>query len=385
MKEPTFIRAKAQAWAWGLLAALVALVVGLTWPVDAQTTQPTTRPARGVWYQPVESFDKWKARGIDTLIGVETNDGAVAPRQYLDAAAAKGLKVWVQHPLLLADPSLATHQATAGAINAPDEPDGGGNTTPVQCQVNYATIKAAFPWLRVLINFDGSRMAWRPDADYVEYCKAADVIFMDYYPLNGGQGPTAIPDIGARLKRLAKDSGGKPLGAFIECSNQLLGEQPWTQQDDGTGVWLSTKMRGPTAGEFGQEVHSAVVDGGATSIGYFPDVIGKGWVGFDGVPDDIAAAMTQLNATLTVPFTAGAVAASSGTSATPAATQPATAPNTKPTTQAAQVQLKHWLTMARDYNHRRIVLTWTDSRGKSQTTLITDPAAVAAIDAAAGK
>jgi hypothetical protein len=45
-------------------------------PQTSKPTMPTVvKPIIGVWYQPVSSFPKWKARGINTLVGVELENG----------------------------------------------------------------------------------------------------------------------------------------------------------------------------------------------------------------------------------------------------------------------------------------------------------------------
>lgn len=247
----------------------------------------------GVWYQPVSSFGKWKARGINTLVGYENEGGAVTLDEYKHAAAVAGLKLILQADVCrdvdYADPNVVAIMAK------PDEPDGVGNVSPAEIQARYHAVKlnTSKP---IFINFDGWKMAWRPPADYAAYCQGADWLGMDYYVINRGEGPAAISKMGDRLDLLAQLSPGKRRIACIECSDQNLRVQEWAS-DTTWGPAAAVTMRGPTATEMAAEIKLAT-DHGATGIVYFPDVVGKNFEGFDGTPPDLAAAMTSINASL---------------------------------------------------------------------------------------
>jgi hypothetical protein len=362
---------------WFLAAGLAVLLVGLA--ARAQTTQPA---GIGTWYQPVDSFGTWRARGVMTLIGVELEGGRFTKAQYLAAAKAAGLTVWEQSDLL--EPADDADPTIAGVMLRPDEPDGVGSQTPAQVQAEAARVRTLTRKPR-LINFDGNAVPWRPIGDYVEYCKAAEAIAFDLYPQNFGKGAGGLDALRAVAAKVKAAADGKPLWACVETSDQRLHEQDWTQQDDGTGVWLSTKMRGPTVAEFTDEVRT-LLDCGASTLVYFPDVIGKGWVTHDGTPDDIAAAMLLIKAALPgdVLGDAGSSAATQPTG--PPATQPSTQPATQPVVTPPPLPLVAW-TMARDVKHGRIVVTLPPvKRGRpARQVFITDPDVIAAFDAAAGR
>src|SRR5436189_5829152 len=57
--------------------------------------RPETRPTPpkfivGVYMQPPDTFDVWRARGIDTLVGYESRGGSISNKDWSEAAAAKG-------------------------------------------------------------------------------------------------------------------------------------------------------------------------------------------------------------------------------------------------------------------------------------------------------
>ncbi len=270
-------------------------------------------PLIGVWYQPVSSFAKWKSRGINTLFGYESESGTVSLDAYCTAAATAGLTVllqWAPASLsrIKADPNVI------GVINQPDEPDGVGNTPPATMLANYQAIKAQTS-KPVFLNVDGRKMQWLPASTYAAYAQAADALCFDYYVLNYGEPVANFPNLTARAQQLKAAGNGKPVIAIIECSNQDMAVQAWC-----AGTPVAAAMRGPTAAEFQQEVAAALA-GGVDGVAYFPDVIGTNFVSFDGVPADVAAAMTAQNAQL-LAAPASAPSAASVPPATPVAPAP---------------------------------------------------------------
>lgn len=286
-------------------AARRAIVFLLSWISFAGTllaapaTQPVIAPSFviGVWYQPVASFAKWKARGINTLVGCELEGGAVTRAQWTAAARAAGLcyiiKPGTDATTLAADAAdpylLAWEQQ--------DEPDGAGNTSPAQIQNVYSSLKQAKP---VFLNFDGWKMQYRAAADYLAYVQGADWLAADYYVVNRGEGSAAIPKIGVALDKLAQWAPGKRRIAFIETSDQDLRVQQWASQPDASGTPPQPRMRGPTAAEVSSEVQMAIAHG-VSGIVYFADVVGMNFEGFDGEPADVIGAQTAIDQQLTTP------------------------------------------------------------------------------------
>jgi hypothetical protein len=303
---------------------IIPLLVGaLICPLFVQA-QATTQPATpkfiiGVWYQPTSSFAKWKSRGINTLVGYESEGNTVSRQQWTAAAQQAGLSYLMAPTSDAGEIQQDAADANLLAWTQRDEPDGAGNVSPAQIVANYKAYKALAPAKNVLVNFDGWKMQWRPDSDYQQYSQGGDWLAFDYYIINRGEGPANIPKIGTTLDRLkAVSGGGKKYLVFIECSNQKLNLQSWANNPDQSGTPPGPRMRAPTAAEMNQEIQLAVQHG-ASGIVYFPDIIGNGWQGFDGITPDLEAAMKQTNAQL-----AGAPAA-----------PPVTLPIATPTTQTA--------------------------------------------------
>lgn len=239
-----------------------------------------------VFYQPASLFPQWKKRGATTILGYPV-DPASNLEQWKQAARLNGLTVILQADVCR--PQDYADDLVIAIAHVPDEPDGAGGQTPEQMIGKYQAIKAKTS-KPVLINLDASRFPFTTNAAdvYGRYCQAADWIAFDYYPLARGDGPTANSQIGQAVKNLLAWSGGKPVIAFIETSDQLLKLSEWGKQVDPNG----NKMRAPTAAEFLQEIQTAE-DAGA-SIAYFADVVGRSWISFDGTTADIEAAMMQM-------------------------------------------------------------------------------------------
>jgi hypothetical protein len=252
----------------------------------------------GIWYQPVDLFDLWASRGINTLFGYEPGTG-VAYADWKARAAATGMRYltqWVGRDggaVLNAaddsDPNLL-------AVMLPDEPDGAGNLTPGQILDLSLQIRKVLPSKPIFLNIDGWKTQWRPAVDYIAYAAACDWMSLDYYPLNHDGDPAKIAFLADRVRFMQQIAGGqKQLFCAIETSNQLLAEQPWTAAIDPVrGRPLREFLRGPTAVEVTEQV-ATVTRQGLVGIFYFPDVIGTGWVSFDGTPPDIAATITVIN------------------------------------------------------------------------------------------
>lgn len=248
----------------------------------------------GVWYQPVSSFNKWRDRGINTLIGLELEGGAVTAEQYIDKAHAMGF--WV----------IANHPKADMLLNGPDEPDGVGNTPPAAWVANYKALKAQYPGKLVFGNFDGEKTRWRPEADYAQpggYLAGVDVAGMDKYVVNAGLQDEGGWDIfTSRVDFLVRVAAGKPVFVAIECSDQDLRVQSWlhTPENQPQGDRWARAMRCPTPDEVEREAAIAT-EHGARGIFYFPDVVGNGWEGFDGTPEEVAIRMRAINLRLVTP------------------------------------------------------------------------------------
>lgn len=262
----------------------------------------------GVWYQPSYTFDRWKARGINTMLGYESLSNTVPFKKWNADLAAKGLYT-IRKPQ--GDLVQDSRDPRLLAWKFDDEPDladkrGKLGSDPVSLLMRYHEMKAAAPNVPVLINLSGGEVRGVAQtgqeslrAKYQAYCQAADWISQDLYPVTGWVRPDwidlslpiALPQreperytIGWTLDKLRELSGGKPQFQILECSNQNL---PWLPAD---------KRRSPTAAEFRGEVWHAVIHG-AVGISYFPQQIGGGFK-FDATPPDVEREMIANNRVL---------------------------------------------------------------------------------------
>src|SRR6266516_220624 len=81
-----------------LLLSLTVICAGQERLIPLPTPKrPATRPAKpafiiGVFQQPTSSFDVWRVRGVNTLVGYEGESGSrkISNHDWTEAAAAKG-------------------------------------------------------------------------------------------------------------------------------------------------------------------------------------------------------------------------------------------------------------------------------------------------------
>ena len=237
----------------------------------------------GVWSQPYWSFDKWKARGINTVVGYESLSGTVSVEKFSDEAVKRGLYM-IRHPN--ADPTKDKNQKNLLAWMENDEPDY-HNTDPKILAAQYASLKKVDPKKPVFVNFSGSSALWgyggKKEADYDKWIASADWISNDLYPITAHNRPSALDAPGKAAALLAQWSGGKRQFAVIEASDQQL---PGRQ----------LPYPGVTPDQFRAEVFNAVISG-ATGIIYFPQRIGGGFL-FDAMNAQVEAEMKSVNGRL---------------------------------------------------------------------------------------
>jgi hypothetical protein len=239
-----------------------------------------------VFYQPAfadhsTTLAGWKARGVNTLVGYETQGNTVTIDQYSAAAVAAGMYMIRQPRANPADD--ATQQNLIGFLQ-PDEPEINGYSAAL-LQANYAAWKAAVPNMPVLLNVDGSHViGWQSGAtrqNYVDWFKGADWASDDIYPVTGFINPAAISAVGQAVDTL-RSYVNKPGMAVIETSNQRLFVNSNPQWPE----------RGVTPGEFREEVWDALIHH-ANGIMYFPQSFNA--FHYDATPIDVAQEMIRQN------------------------------------------------------------------------------------------
>jgi hypothetical protein len=267
-------------------APLILLLLAASATASAQ---PTTQPAFliAVYMQPIESFDTWKSRGVNSLVGYESRGGTVTNAQWTSAATAIGFHYIRQPaddlPADARDPRLL-------AFMHDDEPDAQNPPTdPKLLAADCASWKKAAPNKPVFINFSGGNILSdsAPKDLYASYILAADWIASDFYPVAGYNRPDWLWKVGAAADRLRDWSGGKPQFCFIETSNQRL-------------PWMPRTTRGVTPDELRALIWHAVIHG-ARGVIYFPQQLGdKKTIPFryDATPAKVVAEMVLQNARL---------------------------------------------------------------------------------------
>jgi hypothetical protein len=236
----------------------------------------------GVWSQPYWSFDKWKARGINTVVGYESMSGTVSVEKFSTEAVNRGLYM-IRHPN--ADPTRDVGQKNLLAWMQNDEPDY-HNTPASTLQAQYNKLKAVDPKMPVFVNFSGSSSLWgyggKTQTDYQNWMKGADWVSNDLYPVTAHNRPWALDAPGQAVQELSQWSGGKRQFAVIEASDQDLAPH--------------AEYPGVNADQFRSEVFNAVISG-ATGIIYFPQRIGGGFL-YDNMNASVEAEMKSVNARL---------------------------------------------------------------------------------------
>jgi hypothetical protein len=244
--------------------------------------------------QPAADMGKWKARGINTMLGQETQGNSVSFSAWRAELEAQNM-VAIREPVGNIIEDAKDPRLLAWMVHS-DEPDlrvKDGllpGSQPADLQAKYAQLKTVAPKLPVLVNLAGGLITKadtvvRPTiADYLGFTKAADWISMDLYPITGWGQWIPISTIGVILDKLTGWSGGKPVFSVIEASNQNL---LWVQAD---------RRRAATPGEFRAMVWHSIIHG-ARGVFYFPQQIG-GFFIYDNMPADLIAEMKTQNANL---------------------------------------------------------------------------------------
>jgi hypothetical protein len=282
--------------AFRLLRAICLILAGST--ARAATPPPDFFPI-AVYRQPTTSFDLWKSRGINTVIDFYPPGWGL--ERWNSAAVSEGLWM-IRNPRK--NPAADVNQPYLLAFSHADEPDV-WKVPPAKLLADYRRWKGAAPSIPVIANFAGATVVGQydsiTDAKYRQYLQAVDWSSNDVYPITQYNRPqwidkllapaskdiqyagVAPPTPGTAAQKLAELSGDKKQFAYIETSFQNL-KGP-----------TAAGARGATAAEVRGETWDAIIRG-ASGIVYFPFTFPNKP---DGTPSDVAAAMTQTDATIT--------------------------------------------------------------------------------------
>lgn len=240
----------------------------------------------GVWVQPSSSFAKWRARGINTVVGLDLHHGLVSYRQWRAELERQDLYAIRQPRRALSqdarDPRLLAWMQTDG----PDSAD--NSTDPAVLKRLYRRWKTAAPGVPVFLNFCGSCVLAGNHSEerYRDWIAASDWVSNNLYPVNSNH-PEWIdlrrdpePPIGRALDILKSWSHGKRQIEIVEASNQEI----------------PLSRRAPTSAELRGMIWHSIIHG-ASGIVYFPQRVGDKF-DFDAVPPKLVAEMKRINSSI---------------------------------------------------------------------------------------
>ena len=238
-------------------------------------------------FQPPSQFERWKRRGVNTLIRVPRGTDV---ERWTRAANATGLKM-IREPRR--DAARDNLEPNLLAFAGPDEPEV-NDCSPDCILAQYRLLRAAAPRKPYLVNLAGQTVSfqvppndhqlcngpgdWQGDEACISrYVGAADWLSHDIYPVNQ---KLPLQTLGNTLDRLRRWSQRRPQFAYIEASDY-----------DGDGVR-------PTRAQLRGEIWDAIVHG-ARGIFYFVVDANRPSDRPDAVPPDLVREMKVQNKKIT--------------------------------------------------------------------------------------
>jgi hypothetical protein len=260
----------------------------------------------GVDLQAASLADNWAARGVNTMVRLDSDMQSTDAQieTWEQAAAAAGLRT-IRQPK--SDPALDVGNTTLLAWSPhKDEPDGNFHPTPADqvpyetVQADYAELKHVDPTRPITIGVSGTfnqndaRYWPSPDpADgarsccepwYRKYFEGADWLAADRYPINLGK--EIAPELRAMMTNLQtwqEPERAKPVFAYIEASDY--------------DTTTNHPAPGPSADQLRAEVWHVITEG-ARGIIYFPERVAPTFA-HDATTASVRAEMSVQHARIT--------------------------------------------------------------------------------------
>jgi hypothetical protein len=246
------------------------------------------------WVPSMYDLEKWAQRGINVAwFNQRLNPKEKPVAEYVQKAHAAGLKMW-RYPAEHMDPPLPAdfdkNDPTLIAYSLLDEPILHKKSGQDMKDQAAAFRQSGKPGLKLILNLEGDKFVMpNPGASVVgphtEYMESCDIGFVDWYVKNRNADRYPLSHLWTAVERLVVWGKGKPVGAFVECSNQKI----------------APEGREPTVGEMRGEIIGSIIYG-ARLIAYFPEVPGKKenkgkyfGNGNDGTPPELEAEMVAIN------------------------------------------------------------------------------------------
>jgi hypothetical protein len=239
---------------------------------DGSTTRPTPIPVLA-WDQPASHLPMLAKLGITHVTGPEVpNAKNLAP----DALAA-GTLAWIKATqdaglkCILRNPTGPLPPNCAGIMLSADEPNGKG-VPPSAIFQESNDLRTRYPGVPILLSLAGDKITsnLKPgNRDYAAQCQLyrdygalADILTVDWYDRNRNATRYPVTLTGDAVVAL-RDVTGKPVWAWIECSDQQLPSP--TSKTNGIDLDIN---REPTPDEMQATVDYAIARG-ASGIGWF--------------------------------------------------------------------------------------------------------------------
>jgi hypothetical protein len=245
------------------------------------------------WVPSMYDLEKWAQRGINVAwFNQRLNPKEKPVAEYVNKANSVGMKMW-RYPAEFMDPPLPAdfdkNDPALIAYSMLDEPV--LHKKSAQDMKEQAdAFRQANPKMKLVLNLEGDKFVMPnpgpgvvgPHTGFMEAC---DIGFVDWYVKNRNADRYPLSHLWTAVERLIIWGKGKPVGAFIECSNQKI----------------APEGREPTVGEMRGEIIGSIIYG-ARLIAYFPEVPGKKenkgkyfGSGNDGTPPELEKEMIEIN------------------------------------------------------------------------------------------
>jgi hypothetical protein len=288
------------AVAWGAAAAEPTDIKPYTGPkldlrgaVESPAYEGVDKFTIACWVPSMYDLQTWARRGITVAwFNQRINPREKPLEDYIGKAAAAGLKMW-RYPGEYMDPekdeNFDANDPTLAAYSMIDEPVL-HHMDPDAVKEQAKNFREAKPKLKLVLNLEGDKFVMpNPGQNvidqYTAYMEACDIGFVDWYVKNRNADRYPLTHLWTAVERLVVWGKGKPVGAFIECSNQKI----------------APEGREPTVGEMRAEIIGSIIHG-ARLIAYFPEVPGKKQNkgkyfggGNDGTPPELESEMVRIN------------------------------------------------------------------------------------------
>ena len=262
-------------------------------PSPSPSTPGSAQFPIGVWLQPYSSFDKWKGRGINTLVGPELEGNKGYESRWFQQGYAKGFQFIVQLDYM-AEPKIWPGTVALMQHDEMDIHGPGGAPLPGEAMIPmFEKIRKLSKDMPIYCSFAGPRILDSKPAVYTAYAPYCTDISEDWYPINRNAARYPFTHKTLSLSKASAAMGGnKKLWSIIETSNQNINCPP-------SAPHFTPLSRAPTAAEWRGQVWLMIIEGNVKGLLYFPQQIGNGGCkpplaggfNFDVTPPDVVAEM----------------------------------------------------------------------------------------------